>query len=444
MSSPRLQFLTSELDAARAQTDALFSVLDPVALYHRPVADRHRLIFYLGHVEAFDWNLLSGHAFHKPSFHPDFDKLFAFGIDPEPGRAPADQPADWPSETEVRGYCSRVRRELDEALAKAEENSQDQLLNVAVEHRMMHAETLAYLFHNLPYESKQVGPAVMPASRLSGRLVSDTANDNSVVENPMIDIPAGLAELGRRWGNGFGWDNEFERHSVEVPAFHISRFKISNGEYLAYLRASGQESHPPHFWTRHDGRWFLRAMFGEISLPLDWPVYVTHREASDYVRWRSGMEYRNFALPTEAQFHRAAEGASPVNANFERWDPVPVDAGTNGTSGESRHGVAQTIGNGWEWTSTVFAPFPGFEPFSFYPGYSADFFDGRHFVMKGGSPRTARALLRSSFRNWFRADYPYVYAGFRMVEDAGIHGEVAVKDGEIAVESAVEDSEVFA
>src|SRR5579864_3975474 len=98
MSSPGFQLITSQLDAARAQTDELFSLLAPSALYDRPVADRHRLIFYLGHVEAFDWNLLSKHAFDKPAFHPDFDKLSAFGIDPEPGRAPADQPSDWPSE----------------------------------------------------------------------------------------------------------------------------------------------------------------------------------------------------------------------------------------------------------------------------------------------------------------------------------------------------------
>jgi iron(II)-dependent oxidoreductase len=428
MSSPGLQLLTSQLDAARAQTDVLFSLLDPAALYDRPVADRHRLIFYLGHVEAFDWNLLSGRAFQKPSFHPDFDKLFAFGIDPEPGRAPGDQPADWPSETEVRAYCARVRRELDEALAKSGDH-QDQLLNVAVEHRMMHAETLAYLFHNLPYESKRMGPA--------GRLVLNKANGNSLVENPMIDIPAGVATLGRSSGQGFGWDNEFERHLVEVPAFRISRFKVSNGEYLAFLRAAGQEGHPPHFWIKRDGRWFLRAMFGEIPLPLDWPVYATHREAMEYIRWRSGMEYRNFALPTEAQFHRASEGAAPVNANFERWDPVPVDVGTNGAGGESRHGVAQAVGNGWEWTSTVFAPFPGFEPFPFYPGYSADFFDGKHFVMKGGSPRTARALLRPSFRNWFRPDYPYVYAGFRVVENVVENDRLVATSTEKVIENVL-------
>jgi formylglycine-generating enzyme required for sulfatase activity len=74
------------------------------------------------------------------------------------------------------------------------------------------------------------------------------------------------------------------------------------------------------------------------------------------------------------------------------------------------------IGNGWEWTRTPFAPFPEFEPFSFYAGYSANFFDGKHFVMKGGSPRTASCMLRRSFRNWFQPHYPYVYATFRCVE----------------------------
>jgi formylglycine-generating enzyme required for sulfatase activity len=75
-------------------------------------------------------------------------------------------------------------------------------------------------------------------------------------------------------------------------------------------------------------------------------------------------------------------------------------------------------GNGWEWTSTLFAPFPGFQPFPFYPGYSANFFDGQHYVMKGRSARTAACMLRPSFRNWFQPHYPYVYAGFRCVSNA--------------------------
>jgi formylglycine-generating enzyme required for sulfatase activity len=85
--------------------------------------------------------------------------------------------------------------------------------------------------------------------------------------------------------------------------------------------------------------------------------------------------------------------------------------------GQSAFGVFDLIGNGWEWTSSEFASFPGFRQFSFYPGYSANFFDGKHFVMKGGSARTAACMLRRSFRNWFQAHYQYVYAGFRCVSN---------------------------
>ncbi|HWZ32474.1 MAG TPA: SUMF1/EgtB/PvdO family nonheme iron enzyme [Bryobacteraceae bacterium] len=382
MSRPSLQF-----DAARARTDALFELLDPVALYDRPVPERHRLIFYLGHLEAFDWNLFSQHALDRGPLHPSFDRLFAFGIDPEPGRAPSDQPSDWPLDKEVRAYVARIRSELDAAISRLP----DRLTHVAIEHRLMHAETLAYLFHNLPYASKR-GPAPAPVEQVP-----------APPKNDWVDVPAGIAVLGRPRDDGFGWDNEFDQHSVSVPEFRISRYKISNAEYLEYVRAGAPA---PHFWVDRNGAWFLRAMFGEIPLPLDWPVYVTHSEASAYAQWRHA------ALPSEAQYHRAAEGSKAVNADFVRWDPVPVHAG-----GASHHGAVQMIGNGWEWTSTVFGPFAGFERFPFYPGYSADFFDGKHYVMKGASPRTAACFLRRSFRNWFRPDYPHAYAGFRLVDD---------------------------
>ena len=89
---------------------------------------------------------------------------------------------------------------------------------------------------------------------------------------------------------------------------------------------------------------------------------------------------------------------------------------TANPAGDSAFGVSQTLGNGWEWTSDFFRPLPGFEPFDFYPGYSADFFDDDHYVLKGASPRTATKMARRSFRNWFRNEYKYVYATFRCVE----------------------------
>jgi formylglycine-generating enzyme required for sulfatase activity len=168
-------------------------------------------------------------------------------------------------------------------------------------------------------------------------------------------------------------------------------------------------------------------MFEAIPLPAAWPVYVSHSEASAYARWR-GMR-----LPTEAEYHRAAYGvprgleraypwgddapdATRGHFDFAGWDPRPVG---QYPAGRSAWGVDDLLGNGWEWTSTVFAPFPGFTPLPSYPEYSADFFDGRHYVLKGASQATARDLLRRSFRNWFRPHYPYVYAAFRCVSESG-------------------------
>jgi len=134
-------------------------------------------------------------------------------------------------------------------------------------------------------------------------------------------------------------------------------------------------------------------------------------------------------LPTEAQFHRAAYGtpsgeerdylgAMPRlpgagNFDFDDSDPVDVDATP---AGDSAFGVSQLVGNGWEWTRTPFARLLDFGN-SFYPGYSKNFFDEEHYVMKGASPATANCFLRRSFRNWFRPNYPYVYACFRVVEN---------------------------
>jgi formylglycine-generating enzyme required for sulfatase activity len=389
--------LRQALSLAREQTDSLFNLVDPGALYERPIPERHRIVFYLGHLEAFDWNLF-GRALDMPAFHPAFDRLFSFGIDPESGDLPTDQPADWPAESEVRDYNARVRHTLDAALARAPEDAPAELLHVAIEHRLMHAETFAYILHHLPFEQK-----APPAFSVSP--------SGPAPETRMVEIPGGTATLGRKHGEGFGWDNEFEQHQVEVPAFAIAQHKVTNGEYLEFVKAGATA---PHFWTCRDigsgDQWCYHGMFEDIPLPLDWPVYVSYEQAQAYARWKGKV------LATEAQFHRAAYDNGPdfarENVDFRSWDPEPVTA-----SPPNRFGVSQLVGNGWEWTGTRFEPFAGFQPFPFYPGYSANFFDGQHYVLKGGSPRTARCLLRASFRNWFRPGYPYIYATFRLVEN---------------------------
>jgi gamma-glutamyl hercynylcysteine S-oxide synthase len=434
--------ILEKLSEARVRTDELFGIVRPDSLYDRPIPERHRIIFYIGHLEAFDWNLLGERVLGLKAFHPDFDRLFAFGIDPVNGALPSDQPIDWPSMADARHYVNRTRQTIDEGLATltpADWNSgpvgadfsAEMLLNVAIEHRLMHAETLAYMFHQLPLDRK------VARSRKPELIVPP-------LTPRMIDIAAGRATLGlsRSDGDTFGWDNEFEAQTVDVGAFSIDKYKVTNGQYLDFVAAGGYENPAcwteedwarrsakgvthPVFWNRNHDCWYLRTMFDEIPLPLDWPVYVSQAEAKAYARWAGK------SLPTEAQWHRAAYGtqsgherpfpwgttppnSSKGNFDFHSWDPTSVGAFPEG---ESAFGVADLLGNGWEWTSSQFEPFPGFQRFSFYPGYSADFFDGKHYVMKGASPRTAASMLRRSFRNWFQPHYQYVYAGFRCVSN---------------------------
>lgn len=396
---------------SQKETDRLFDILKPSALYDRPIAERHRVVFYVGHLEAFDWNLFSAYL-NLDRFSSGFDRLFAFGIDPVDGGFPTDIPSDWPSITEVMNYRRRVREELNAALANAADTEElIYLMNLAVEHRYMHAETLEYMFHQLPFESK-VAPE------------AEKASSAYRVTKEEVLIPEGRVTLGLdRNGGKFGWDNEFEAHVVEVPAFRIDKHKVTNGDFLAFVKAGcyqirelwsdddwgwrgeAQIKHPA-FWVPTNGEFLYKHMFEQTPLPMNSPVFVSHAEANAYARW-AGKE-----LPTEAEWQRAALGAKSPAETRMWWDPPEV-----GSSPEfsSDFAVEDLIGTGWEWTSTPFAPFPGFTIMAAYPGYSANFFDGKHFVLKGGSPRTAASMLRPTFRNWFQAHYQYVYAGFRCV-----------------------------
>jgi gamma-glutamyl hercynylcysteine S-oxide synthase len=430
------RILIERMSDARRQSDALFSIVRSDALYDRPIPERHRIMFYVGHLEAFDWNLLR-ESLGLRSFDPELDRLFAFGIDPVGGGLPSDQPTDWPSRHSVSEYVAQIRSLLDEKISDAVSKSEpifrdgfplDTLLNVAIEHRLMHLETLAYMLHQLALDRKV-------------RLPDHGSRIATPVNPRMVEVPAGTTTLGlSRDEDVFGWDNEYETNTANVPAFEIDQFKVTNAQYLDFIRAGGYENRSlwvdddwnwivdkkisqPAFWKASNGHWLLRTMFDEIPLPAEWPVYVSHAEAAAYAKWVGK------SLPTEAQWQRAAYGESGQNGrrypwgndapnlqlgnfDFAQWDPAPVNSFPQG---RSQFAVDDMLGNGWEWTSTTFAPFPRFRPFPFYRGYSADFFDGAHFVLRGGSSRTAACMLRPTFRNWFQAHYQYVYAGVRCV-----------------------------
>ena len=440
----------------RARSRAIFDLIDPAAYYSRPIALRNPIVFYEGHLPAFSvLSFLRRGLGHGP-IDARMEQLFERGIDPETVDAAIPRSGaqtKWPSRDEVLGFGARADDAIVRALEEAEfyedrpAMQRAQALYTALEHEAMHQETLLYMWHRLPYEQKLRPDAVRPPEGGSDTWLPPSGGST-------VHIPDGVATLGAdREVIPFGWDNEFDEHQVHVPAFAIDVHNVTNAEFREFVTAGGYRTRDlwapehwkwlqeeglthPNFWiperahegTRVEG-WFWRGMFDEIPLPPDWPVYVSQAEAAAYARWKGRR------LPTEAEFHRAAYGtpggverlypwgdarpdAPPRtggprgNFDFDRFEPVPVGSYP---AGASAWGVHDLVGNGWEWTSSLFAPFAGFSPMASYPEYSADFFDGQHYVMKGASPATAKALIRRSFRNWFRPNYPYVYAAFRTV-----------------------------
>jgi len=432
----------------RERSRAIFDLISSDAYYSRPIALRHPLVFYEGHLPGFSFNTLVKKGLGGESIDPGLETLFARGIDPHESSGSGQQPSatnrqpavashesQWPSRAAVQAFADEADRRVIDALANGEiDKAGDPLLDRAeavfaiLEHEAMHQETLLYMWHRLPFAQKRKPTGYVP--RVGG----------SAPPQEWTPVPGGRVTLGvDRDATPFGWDNEHPASTADVDAFAIDRHDITNASYLDFVDAGGYQQERwwrpedwrwvrsegiahPLFWEREDDVWYWRGMFDRVPLPLAWPVYVSHAEAAAFARWRGAR------LPTEAEFQRAAFGSpegerphpwgdaepSPERGvfDFSSWDPEPAGSHPKGVSA---WGAEDLVGNGWEWTSTVFAPFPGFHAMPSYPEYSADFFDGDHVVMKGASPATARDLLRPTFRNWFRARYPYVYATFRCV-----------------------------
>ena len=371
----------------RDRSRALFDMLPEDVYYERPIDLRHPVVFYDGHLPGFSFNTLVKKALGEQGIDARLETLFARGIDPHESQSRRSEAA-WPDRETVRGFVAEADARVIETLERKDVGPEP--VFTILEHEAMHQETLLYMWHRLPFDQKKCPAGYTP-------LVG-----GAPPVQEWIEIPAGRATLGVDTGAvPFAWDNEMPSHEVDVPAFAIQKHDVTNAQYLELVESGAPA---PLFWEKVDGRWFWRGMFALIPLPLAWPVYVSQAEASAYAQWRG------WRLPTEAEYQRAALDAKAGVCDFTSWDPEP--AGSRPDT-RSRYGVEDLVGNGWEWTSTPFAPFPGFAPSVSYPEYSADFFDGEHFVMKGASPATAKELIRPTFRNWFRPRYPYVYATFR-------------------------------
>lgn len=431
----------AELEAAWKRTDDLFAMIPPGSWSVRPIEQRHPIVFYVGHLPAFSWNLVGRAVLSRGWLRREFDSLFDFGIDPEFGEVVA-EPV-WPPVSEILDYRDRLRDEIrncgKDLLAVAGERplaEHARVLRLVLEHELMHHETLLYMFRELDAEHK-LAPPNWPQAR-TGTAPRDAR---------FVALPAGTVRLGAAFEElSFGWDNEFPARRVSVDAFELADLPVTVEAYRAFVEAGAYErpelwdprasewlhtTRPQHpsGWRQRGGSWFVRGVFGWQILEAvsGWPVEVTWAEADAFARW-SGAR-----LPSEAELHHAAYGtldgrddrafpwgdeapdARRANFGFAESGPTPVGSYP---AGASARGIHDLIGGGQEWTSTAFLAHEGFENYiEGYPGYSKDFFDGQHYVVFGGSWATDTRLLRRSFRNWFRLDYPYPFTQFRLARD---------------------------
>jgi ergothioneine biosynthesis protein EgtB len=424
--------------AMRRHTRMLFSLLRPAAFEVRPIPLRHPIRFYEGHLAAFNINQLLQARLIPYDPEPAFSNLFARGIDPENLTAAAGVAIlDWPDRTLVGDYIQEADRLVTAAMAGAR---RPDVLLTCIEHEEMHQETLLALIQQLPEHLK-----ARPEGSVQERA-------EYLPATTWRSIPAGEVSLGAPAELPFGWDNEYPQHKHEVAAFSIASHKTTNAEFLEFVNAGGYEEmkwwsargyaeipgaghRAPPLWLHADstqqvppagdrgreartlarGRaWYQRGLFETIPLPLSWPVVVSYHEAEAYARWKGGR------LPTEAEYQRAAfpEGVleEADRRNLANANPWSFQSVGRPNVIPNRLGVYEMVGNGWEWTSSVFAGFSGFYPMPHYAGYSADFFDGRHRVLKGAAPVTPRAHNRPSFRNWYREGYRYAFTTFRLVK----------------------------
>jgi gamma-glutamyl hercynylcysteine S-oxide synthase len=309
-------------------------------------------------------------------------------------------------------------------------------LHLVLFHEQMHAEAITYTRQTLCYRPPRLGIARGGAGNVRNA-------DAKVLGDAFV--PGGKFVLGRSPDATFAFDNEQQPHMVEVLPFSISKTAVTNAEFAGFVEEGGyrrrdlwsnegwqwnQEvaaEHPVYWQRASSGRWQRRDF--DRWVPLEDRVAVVHvnwYEADAYCRWAGRR------LPAEAEWEMAAScelsGHGRSISNHKRLYPWGNEPPTRDRAsldwramgcievdglpgGDSTFGCRQMIGNTWEWTSTTFGAYAGFEPGP-YKEYSAPWF-GDHKVLRGGCWATRSRMIRSAYRNFYTPDRRDVWAGFR-------------------------------
>jgi ergothioneine biosynthesis protein EgtB len=375
--------------------------------------------WHIGHTTWFFETLLQT---HQPGYRVyDEDFLFFFnsyyeGFGPRIARAKRGTRSR-PTVVETLRYRRRIDELMHAFLNRLDERPDAgtirALTRLGLEHEMQHQELLVYdikhLLSDLYDAPRREAPAVVEA--VTG----------------MAEFEGGLFKLGHA-GREFAWDNEKPRHTVFLHDYALDRAPLSVGEYLEFMRAGGYGDYrwwlsagwdvvqrerwdAPLYWERHEGEWMIRDFHGlhPAAEKAREPVtHVSYYEAAAYAKWAGKR------LPTEAEWENAANfdaGRNAVeHANlFDRqlWGVAPIGSLPQGRSAA---GCQQMIGDVWEWTSSDYAPYPGFR--SEFEEYNDKWFVGQK-VLRGGSFATPAIHFRPTYRNFFHPHERWMISGFR-------------------------------
>lgn len=208
-----------------------------------------------------------------------------------------------------------------------------------------------------------------------------------------VSMNEGVYEIGFD-GAGFCFDNERQRHKVYLHPYEISRYLVSNGEFLEFIDEGGYECfefwhddalawkkekdiHHPMYWQKIDGRWYQYTLAGLRPLrPEHILTHITWYEAAAFAQWK-GMR-----LPTEFEWEAAADQFN--------W------------------------GKRWEWTESAYQPYPGYVKAPGAVGeYNGKFMINQK-VLRGASVVTAAGHSRKTYRNFFHPPVGYQFNGIRL------------------------------
>lgn len=406
---------------------------DDDVFYMKPEPTRHPIIFYFGHTATFFINkLIISNIIHE-RLDPDFESMFAIGVDEMNWDDMNSCHYAWPKVEEVKKYRQKVRDKIDElilylpmSLPIRQEDPMWVIL-MGIEHERIHIETSSVLHRQLPIEMIKENDFFPRCDEVS-----------KSPRNEIVSIEGGLIHLGKDKDHPlYGWDNEYGKKEVKVSAFKTSKFLVSNGEFSEFVDAGGYENQDywddegrkfleikkasyPVFWVKQkDGSFKYRAMLEEMDMPLNWPVDVNYLEAKAFCRWKSEKEGEDYRLLSEAEWYRLYERAGimdvpefddrKANINFRFWaSSSPVNKFAFGD-------LFDVMGNAWQWTETHMDAYEGFEVHPAYDDFSVPTFDGKHNIIKGGSwASTGNELMKHS-RYAFRRHF-YQHAGFRYVK----------------------------